>query len=516
MKKKFIIIFIGLSIYFCLFGIQKINLTAADIGRHVKNGELTLTFFFNHDWKDSYSLLHTNFYSYTNTGTSFVNHHWGSGVLAYLIFAVSGWNGLSFTYLLLMLGALFFAFKLAYEKSSLLIASPIALFLIPLIAERSEVRPEAVSYLGILAFIYILYRYTDGTLKEKYLWFIPISLLFWANLHIYFIFGFFVLGAFGLEALIRKNWVQFKKLLRISGVSLVTASINPYGPYLLYYPFVIFKNYGYLVAENQSISFLEKLNFANPNFLWWKITIVLCILTVIITLITRLKKLPIALSIITLTFGYLSFSAIRNLTLFGLVALPFLAITVYTIFEGRTNKVEEWMLWTYSASLTLVIILFSLFHFSTRLPTHTNWGFGLLPNNMASAEFVKTAGITGPFFNNYDIGGYIILNSYPEKVFVDNRPEAYPTEFFQNEYIPMQENDAIWKQEEQKYNFNAIWFYRLDMTPWAQEFLISKIHDPEWVPVFVDDYTIIFIKNTPQNANIIKQYALPASMFGVK
>jgi len=89
----------------------------------------------------------------------------------------------------------------------------------------------------------------------------------------------------------------------------------------------------------------------------------------------------------------------------------------------------------------------------------------------------------------------------PENVFVDNRPEAYPPEFFQNEYIPMQQNDTIWKVEEQKYNFNAIWFYRLDMTPWAQQFLITRVSDPEWVPIFVDDYTGTSV-NRPQFTHV--------------
>ena len=100
-----------------------------------------------------------------------------------------------------------------------------------------------------------------------------------------------------------------------------------------------------------------------------------------------------------------------------------------------------------------------------------------------------------------------------EKVFVDNRPEVYPEEFFSDIYIPMQENSTIWQQVDNKFNFNAIYFYRLDMTPWAQNFLIQRIDDPKWAPVYVDGETLIFLKRNPENSKIISEYELPRDMF---
>jgi 3-oxoacyl-[acyl-carrier protein] reductase len=52
-------------------------------------------------------IFYINFFSYTNTSFSFVNHHWGSGILSYIVFAISGWNGLSIVYTLLFLSALY-------------------------------------------------------------------------------------------------------------------------------------------------------------------------------------------------------------------------------------------------------------------------------------------------------------------------------------------------------------------------------------------------------------------------
>src|SRR3989344_7654629 len=119
-------------------------------------------------------------------------------------------------------------------------------------------------------------------------------------------------------------------------------------------------------------------------------------------------------------------------------------------------------------------------------------GIGLAKSVEGAGEFLKTNRVPGPVFNNYDIGGYLIFNLYPkERVFVDNRPEAYAVSFFGNTYIPAQEDDNKWKEIDERYKFNAIYFYRLDATPWAPPFLVKRIKDPKWVPVYVDNYVLI-------------------------
>jgi hypothetical protein len=108
----------------------------------------------------------------------------------------------------------------------------------------------------------------------------------------------------------------------------------------------------------------------------------------------------------------------------------------------------------------------------------------------------------------YHLGGQ-------EKVFVDNRQEAFPPDFFQKVYIPMQEDDPVWRQQEAKYGFNVIYFYRHDLTPWGQSFMIDRVRDPGWAPVFVDDYTIIFARRGGIDQGVIDHFELPKSMFKV-
>jgi hypothetical protein len=77
----------------------------------------------------------------------------------------------------------------------------------------------------------------------------------------------------------------------------------------------------------------------------------------------------------------------------------------------------------------------------------------------------------------------------------------------------MQENDAVWTEVDKQYGFQVIYFYRHDQTTWAQPFLIRRVSDPLWAPVFVDPYTIIFVKRGGVNKAVIDRFELPRSMF---
>ena len=515
MNKSFIILSICLLFLLSLFVFQKINLTNIDLGRHIVNGKLFLNaqnFDISRD-----ALVHTNFFSYTNPDFPFINHHLGSGILFYIIFLILGFGGLSLLYGGIILFSTFLLFYIWRNKIPIFILFPIILFLIPLIGERTEVRPEVFGYLFISIIITLLLLYDSDRIQKKWLYTIPVLSLFFVNMHIYFIFYPFILGLFLFENLIRKNFIKVKNLSIVLSLSILALFVNPYGFKGIIYPFIIFKKYGYLVAENQSISFLINYGVRNPNFFWWKIATIFLILTSLFIFLKHRNKFPIALFLISSTFAILSFLGIRHFSLYGLSLIPLFLNYSYILYTKTedTQKLEKHII--RSIGISVFMLIFILFFFRTNLPFYTTFGIGLKENVNNSMNFYKTQDITGPIFSNYDIGSYLIFHlDEKEKVFIDNRPEAYPVSFLQNEYIPMQNDDTVWDKEQNKWQFNVIYFYRLDMTPWAQEFLIKRISDPLWAPVFVDDYTIIFLNRNEKNASIIKQYELPKSMFSIK
>jgi hypothetical protein len=501
-----IIIIILLLVWLDLFLLKGINLTTADAGRHIKNGEL---FFQN------FKALDTNFYSYTYPDFPFVNHHWGSGILFYLIWKIAGFSGLSFFYIILSLASFLIFFRIAWKKSTFEIAVLCSVLAIPLIGERTEVRPEVLSCFFSAIFFWILFKIKDKEISHNFLYLLPIVMLFWINTHVYFFLGFFILGLFFLEALIKKDWFLSKKLVIISVFSLLISFINPFSWKAIFYPFLIFKNYGYTIVENQSIWFLENYGIANSNFTLIKIVFLIFALSAIALLAKNRKSFSVIFFVSAFAIGILACLALRNFTLFGFFVLPAIAYQIKNSVKSEELLNESSVK---NAIIFLSMILFAVVALisSDKISQADDAHLGLLPEINSAADFYKTNKIQGPIFNNYDIGGYLIFHLYPEKVFVDNRPEVYPESFFKDVYIPMQEDNDIWKKTEKQYGFNAIFFYLNDITPWAQKFLASRIDDSEWIPVFADKYAIIFLKNTDENKSIIEKHRIPREKFSIK
>jgi len=507
---KIFILFL-LSLWYLIFLAQKIDLTVVDLGRHLKNGQMIL--------EKKFDVLYTNFYSFSNPQHPFINHHWASGVLFYLIWKLFGFSGLHLFFVLVSLIVFFLFFRLAQKNSNFKISVLFSLFLIPLIAERKEIRPEIFSYFLAALFFWILWHYREEKISPNWLIILPISGFFWVNLHINFIFGLFLIGVFLLERIFvpRPLFSDKNKVKNLTLTFVFTAIsflINPFGLKGFLYPFNIFREYGYHIIENQSVLFLQKIEtIHNPNLLLFEITFSLFIFSSILLFFLNRKEFSLIFFVLGTTFGVLAFMALRNFTIFGLFSLVILSYNFDKLFKKINLKPENFE--GVLIFLFLVVAIFNLTSNFQRIFYRTK-GFGLYPENNAAAQFFKEEGIQGPIFNNYDIGSYLIFHLFPkEKVFVDNRPEAYPASFFQKIYIPIQENERVWQKLSKEYNFNVIFFSHRDITPWAQKFLISRINDENWVPVFADNFAIIFLKRNDLNKKIIEKHKIPKEFFRV-
>jgi len=495
---------------------EKIDLTTADLGRHIKNGEWVVAHHF--DLKSSDSPVYENFYSYTEPGFPVVNHHWGSGVILFELYKLAGFSGLSVFYILLSVLTFCAFFLVAKRESNFTVAAVLSFLLIPLIAERREIRPEVFSSLLAGIFLWALWSWRKKELAANRLYFLPVLMIFWVNLHVYFFLGLFLIGVFWLGELLPLFFAKLsdgeflekaygmKKLGTVLLLSILAALANPFGWRGLVYPLQIFKNYGYTIVENKSVGFVEAYGIANPNFLLVKIVLAVLAASFLLLFFVNRKNFSYAYFLFALFFGVIGWIAIRNFTLLGLFALPVLAANfdgIFTPNEKNNLPAKENGL----AVAYIFVFMFALFGNWQFVSAHSaEQGIGLLPENLGAAEFLKKENIAGPIFNDYDIGGYLIF-ALPasEKVFVDNRPEAYPDSFFSEIYKPMQENPEVFARIDEKYNFNSIVFYRNDITPWGQNFLKQISENQNWTPVFKDDYAIIYLKNNSRNREIINK-----------
>ncbi|MBI4648299.1 MAG: hypothetical protein HY738_17375 [Bacteroidia bacterium] len=314
-----------LIISFSFFA-QKIVFVNADLGRHLKNGEIILS---------TSKVVSTNYYSFTEPDFPVINHHWGSGVLFYLIQKMTGFEGLSFIYCLLSAITVFLFFKIAESKSHMYMAFLFFMLCIPIISNRTEIRPEVFSLLLMAIYTFLLERFLSKKISfKKPLIVLPLLQLLWVNLHIFFVMGLIIIGAYAIHIWSLHKKEGAKQMGLLLGLCVVACFFNPFGIQGALTPLTIFKNYGYMVAENQSVFFIQN-RFDSSVYLHYEfITLV-----AVVVLLFYLKKINLNIQRITpvntlsIFFVALGYIAIRGIPLAAVFLMAFVPGIVMLLFE---------------------------------------------------------------------------------------------------------------------------------------------------------------------------------------
>lgn len=520
----------GLFLLVVIIFAQEINFNSLDLGRHLANGREV--------WR-SPALLYENFYSYTEPNFHFVNHHWLAGVIYYGIFLLGGFKLLSVLNIFLALATVYLAFRLAESRASFYWTAFIALPAVIILTQRTDIRPEAFSYLFILLTWYLLEKATETGVK-KYLYYLLPLFLVWVNIHIYYFIGLLIIafysaalflppaweklwsGADGRDVL-RAGWEKGRTWIKFFGLAVLVCLINPNTWQGLFYPFNILREYGYEVAENKSVFFLENLTI-NPAFFLFKILLVLLLVSLATHWLVR-KKISIFELFLALFFIAFSLFASRNIVIFSLVAwiiasrnfstLNYLGDRIPILARSEAVQLRRYL----GAGLLIAIILFAFVYLwvdarhKNKLIKQTP-GLDLMVGSKDAAIFFKETGLSGPIFNNYDLGSALAFWLFPtEKVFVDNRPEAYSIKFFREVYKPMQESRFAWEDKSRSYGIKTVYFSHTDMTPWARQFISSILTHPDWTLLYFDQYTVILALTKETDKNIIEAHKISTSAF---
>ncbi len=482
MIKRLISVVIFLSLFALFY--HPITAINQDLGRHLLTGNIILS---------TKTIPTVNLFSYTHPDFPFINHHWFSEVIYSLLYSISGFHGVLIFSTAIILLSFFLLYKFVYKDASTFGLMVASIFFLGLIADRTDVRPEIFSALCISIFLTTLFSFQKHP-SRKIFFLIPLQIL-WTNMHIYFPIGLFLIGIFLINDFITNKYKLNQKLFFVTiGVTLATL-VNPHGITGALYPFVVLQNYGYSIEENQTMLFLWKL-LGKQNIIIYFIGSLWAVCTL---LFSTHKKNFVYWSLI-LSGIILTYMQERNELLLVLFSfIPMTAVTTDVLKNISKN----------SKTLLTVVLLGTLFWVVTPYIQNRGLGFGLPEYAKNGVDFMIKNKITGPMFNNFDIGSYLEYRLYPEgKVFIDGRPEAYPSSFLQSEYIPMQENPTVFEKLDEKYGFNAVFFFYPDQTPWAAQFTKSIISNPKWSLVYLDGNTIILLKKNEKNKKLISSFEM--------
>ncbi len=460
-----------------------------DLGRHILLGEII--------WKTN-SIPPTNLFSYTYPDFPFVNHHWLSEVLLYLVSAGFGLTALIVLKVFILGGALIMAIWSGIRLGGTIPALATTTILLPLILERNSERPEMFAFFLFSVLFFVLFA-SRLSIKIKFAAAALIMIL-WVNLHISFIYGLLLVGVFFVKEItegifikthpsVGKEEAWKEKIfgaLAVMGISAIATLLNPHGLTGALYPFTIFNNFAYQTTENLGVFQLLPILRSDvfiPYFLWCAPILALLVLW------TLIKKRVWEWSyLIFLGFTTLVFMKIRNMPYFVFTGIPACSAALTVILKSALHKVEG-LKTTIATSFIIAHIGFSFFLFSKIPPAI----FIPEPGKNGLDFFIAHAP-PGNIFNNFDIGSYIDYRLYPKYgSFVDNRPEAYPPGFF-TAYIDMQINQEFREKMFTQYGINSVIFSRGDITDWAGMFLSQMQADPRWEISYLDDYLVIFFR----------------------
>ena len=508
---------------FAIFSAQTVELylKGDDLGRHLKNGELLLSS--TAPAGTASKLLHTNFYSYATPDFEFVNHHWLTGVIYFLVWKRVGFAGLNAFYILLGCLTFLLFFRMAQKAAGWAIATALAMAMIPILYVRASVRPEIFTLLFCGVFLWFLWNHYNGLLSWRSLLVLPVIEVLWVNLHIGFIFGPVFIGAFMLAELLKRQpreqvtsgvnpWeTEFYKEKRflltrwlgILSLTLLATLINPSGIYGAAYPLTIWSNYGIDIIENHSIPYLESHGFKGEYPLI-KLTLIVLALS-FFAVYRRAARFPTALFILAVFLGGMGWFAIRNQTLMAMFSLAAIGINA-----GLSGAGELWSRWRTKVAIALAVMILAGAYSTGRklLVRKQTIGLGLYPDTSAAADFLRASNLQGPLLNNLNIGGYLTHYLYPQyRIYVDSRPEAYPASFLYDKYQEPLNDETQWASLLAEYRFNILFFSQ--SSTWENQFCTRRARDPNWAAVFRQDPIIIMVRRIPANQSIIQQHEIP-------
>jgi hypothetical protein len=193
-----------------------------DLGWHLAAGDLI---------RERGSVPFHDPWSFTSGGRQWFNLSWLWDVFASVLFQYANFSGLMlFT---VACGAFIVGYLTSIGLGSG--ASPIAVcisvlsacLLYPAFAAYPNIYLAASPNISTMLFSVIFYG--ECLKRTKRVIFLPVIMLFWANLHGGFLLGLFIIGIFSAVALLRRSWVDFKIYNFVGSACFIVTFINPLG-----------------------------------------------------------------------------------------------------------------------------------------------------------------------------------------------------------------------------------------------------------------------------------------------
>ena len=479
-----------------LFGMFYGRNLSGDVWWHLKTGQWIV---------QNRALPFVDPFSYT-ARSPMILHEWGAEVVEWLAYRLSP-SALAAMSVLLISAAFVLAFRNALSRSGRVLSS----FLVvaagaSAAAGSSEMRPQVFSFVFLALTVLVLQQYHER--GGRILWLLAPLMVVWVNLHSVFLVG---LALIALEALLAAlappKWALGRPfprfaaagpLVAVAVVSGLLALVNPNGAGPFVYPF-------HVMHDPQATRLTNE--WTSPNYHEWTGRSLLVLMGLAAIGLASLPGRPALRDFAYVAvFAVASLLSRRNSTLFAIACAGPIALWL----ASAESAVRSWLslrsleraadraVWGILAALVALLFLWRVSDAQGRRPFDYMNMSEVFPAQ--ACDFIAASHLSGPMFNEYNHGGYLIWRLYPQhRVFVDSRQEPFLGGAFEEwMYASNSAGPGVWQEvfDRRKINFAVL-------SPASA--LVSVLAERrDWVCVYQDDKAVIFVRNIPANAAVIR------------
>jgi hypothetical protein len=336
------------SFLLLVFLVGCVEIEDPDIWWHLRTGQLI--------WERG-QLPRTDWFTYTNPDSPWIDLHWGFQLLAAWLWAVGGAAALVITKSLFAVAT--FALAMLAVRRTWPAWQTVACWLpaVLIFSGRNQVRPEMFSLLILAAELAILFHVRT---RPGLVWLLPVLQVAWINVHGLYILGLVLWGCFVLGEILRagerreppgssRTRLRPSHWLSVTLLMFVAAVANPYGLDGALFPFTLLKRiegpdhpfYTQFSGEFRGMS--EFLAAYGWTGVFHNLTTLTMLVLAVVTSLNFLPRLARAhfdvyRMLIFLLFAWLAWQANRNSVLFALVSATVLRANLGEWLEvGRTG-----------------------------------------------------------------------------------------------------------------------------------------------------------------------------------
>jgi hypothetical protein len=423
-----------------------------------------------------------------------LTHEWLSELAFYLVYAGGGFAGLVLFRAALLTGFCGVVGLVAFHRSQGFYRALGAAFLAASIAARFRSdRPFLIGFL-LLALVVAALEY------RRWMWLLPPLFVVWANMHGGFFLGWAPLGAYCAEALFLRlrgrPLADERRLWMVSAACVLASGLNPNG----------FRA-ATILSTYQNSALQMSLWEWQHTALWPLEMFGVLLFAGAAALLWARSRARVSDWLLFLAFAAAGIDMVRNVMLIGLIA-P-IVIASYIPWKRTLPVLAQFLV----AALVLAGAGVPIARGSAFQLRAAEWRY---PGG--AADFLLAHNITGPMFNTYDYGGYLIWRLGPhERVFIDGRA-LNESVFLDYRRMASNADSTGGKSGEElinRYGIQVIVMDGFEFTSGEPYLLPAALSDPsqkEWKLVYQDAQAVVFMRHPPPGVEPLNSLEALTSM----